>query len=516
MKYYVGLDNGGTTTKAAVYNRDGKELYVASMETKMLTPAPGFVERDMEEMWDANCAVIREALEKSGVNPADVAGVAACGHGKGLYLWGKDGKPARNGIISTDNRAYQYPPKWVADGTENETSELACQHIMACQPVSLLAWLRDNEPQCLENIQWIFEAKDYVRFRLTGEARAELSDYSGANLINLHTCDYDDRLLELLGLERYKDALPPVCKATEICGYVTKEAAERTGLKEGTPVAGGVFDLDACLLAADVMDEETICMIAGTWSVNLYLSKKPVTDKQILKHTRNTIFVLPEYYLIEEGSPTSAGNNEWFVKTLLPEAKKEAKAKGKSIYSLMNQWVKEVPTGEFCPIFLPFLLGSNEHPNAKGCFVGMNSFHTRKHMVRGIYEGIAFSHKVHMERLMESYQGTPGVIRLTGGAAKSEVWTQIFADVMNLPVETSEVDETGTLGCAIIAAATVGDYPSIEAATRQMSRVSGRREPIPENVEIYKEKYDLYKKTVESLDCIWDDYQGYVDKHLRD
>lgn len=146
----------------------------------MITPVPGFVERDMEEMWQANCAVIAEVLKKTGV-PADaVAGVAVCGHGKGLYLWGKDGRPVRNGIISTDNRAYAYPVKWRADGTEAKAFARSCQHVMACQPVALLAWLQDHEPDVFENIQWVFACKDYVRFRLTGEARAELTDYSGS------------------------------------------------------------------------------------------------------------------------------------------------------------------------------------------------------------------------------------------------------------------------------------------------------------------------------------------------
>ena len=110
----------------------------------MLKPKPGFTERDMDEMWDANCAVIRQVLEKTGIDPADVAGVAVCGHGKGLYLWGKDGRPVRNGIISTDNRAWAYPVKWREDGTEARAFERSCQHAMACQPVALLAWLKDN------------------------------------------------------------------------------------------------------------------------------------------------------------------------------------------------------------------------------------------------------------------------------------------------------------------------------------------------------------------------------------
>ena len=115
--------------------------------------------------------------------------------------------------------------------------------------------------------------------RLTGEAKAELGDYSGAHLINMHKKEYDPELLKLLGLEDVRDALPPLCESAKVCGYVTKEAAEKNWLKEGTPVAGGFFDLDACMLAADVLTEDKICMIAGTWSVALYISRTPVTEK---------------------------------------------------------------------------------------------------------------------------------------------------------------------------------------------------------------------------------------------
>ena len=105
MKYYLGLDNGGTTTKAALFDADGSEVGIFSKDTAMIASRPGYTERDMEEMWDANCAVMKGVLNVTGISPDDVAGVGICGHGKGLYLWGKDNAPVRYGIISTDNRA---------------------------------------------------------------------------------------------------------------------------------------------------------------------------------------------------------------------------------------------------------------------------------------------------------------------------------------------------------------------------------------------------------------------------
>lgn len=508
MRYYLGLDNGGTTTKAALFSKEGKEIAVASVSTAMITPAPGFVERDMEEMWQANCTVVRQVLEKAGVDAADVAGIGICGHGKGLYLWGKDGKPTRNGIISTDNRAYAYAMRWQQDGTEEKVFERSCQHIMACQPVALLAWLKDNEPECFGNIQWVFECKDYVRFRLTGEARAEKTDYSGANLMNLHTGAYDEELLDLFGLKELMPCLPPLCNAAEICGYVTEESAALCGLMPGTPVIGGMFDIDACALAVGVTDESRLCMIAGTWSINEYVRRAPVLDGSVLM---NSLFCLPEYYLVEECSPTSAGNNEWFLQQLLPELRKEAKAKGESIYEIMNGWVESIPPQEFVPVFLPFLMASNVHPNAKGSFVGMSTNHTRKHLLRSVYEGIVFCHKMHTDRLMQSREEPPKSIRLAGGAARSKVWTQIFADVMQIPVETVQVNETGALGCAIAVAAAVGDYESLADAAAHMCAIAPAVLPDPEKKTIYDRKYALYCKTIECLDGLWDEMQRLIE-----
>ena len=504
MRYYLGLDNGGTTTKAALFDRCGRQVASASVLTAMLMPAPGFVERDMEEMWRANCTVIREALAKARVKAEEIAGVGICGHGKGLYLWGKDGRPVRNGIISTDNRAYRYPLQWAADGTAGKVREISCQQILSCQPPALLAWLKEHEPENYERIAWVFSCKDYVRFRLTGEARGEMTDSSGSNLLNLRTKDYDPRLLELFGIPEMAGALPPLCESLEIAGRVTEEAAGECGLRAGTPVIGGMFDIDACAIGVGVLDPDTVCMIAGTWSINEYIRKDPVTDGTV---AMNSIFALPGYYLVEESSPTSAGNHQWFLRELLPEVQAQARAEGRSVYEVMNAWVESVPAERFVPVFLPFLMASNVHPNAKGTFVGIHVGHSRKDLLRSVYEGIAFSHRYHMERLLTSREKAPVCVRLAGGAARSEVWTQMFADVLQLPVETVTAEETGALGCAIGAAAAAGEYAQIREAAEAMVSVGRRVLPDPGKKEIYDRKYRLYLRAIECLDPLWDEMQ---------
>ncbi len=509
MKYYLGLDNGGTTTKAALFDAEGNEVGICSKATAMIAVRPGYTERDMEEMWEANCSVIKGVLEETGISADDVAGVGICGHGKGLYLWGKDDRPVRYGIISTDNRAYEYPKKWAQDGTEQKVFALSCQHIMACQPVALLAWLKDNEPESYTNIKYVFECKDYVRFRLTGEAKAEYTDYSGANFLNLHTRTYDDELLKLFGISEVHDALPPLCTATEIAGYVTEQAAEKCGLNAGTPVIGGMFDIDACALGTGITNEDNLCMIAGTWSINEYIRKEPVLDGSV---AMNSLFALPEYFLIEESSPTSAGNNAWYINQLLPELRRDLAARGGNIYKELDSWIDEIGPDEFVPVFLPFLMASNVHPNAKGSFIGITMNHSRKHLLRSVFEGICFCHKMHTERLLKSRITDVKVIRLAGGAAHSRQWTQMFADVMQIPFETVKANETGALGCAIGVAAAVGDYPSLDEAVGRMCKISARVMPNPDFKEMYEKKYNLYKRVIDSLDGVWDEMQQLAEK----
>ncbi len=504
MRYYLGLDNGGTMTKAALFDRDGRQIGSASVPTAVHTPKPGFIQRDMEEMWQANCAVIRSVLEKTGVPGEAVAGVGICGHGKGLYLWGKDGKPAYWGIPSSDNRAYAYPVKWAADGTEEKAYRLSCQHVMACQPVALLAWLKDHEPQVLENTRYIFAAKDYIRFRLTGEAWAEYTDSSGDHFVNLHTREYDRELLDLFGIGELFCALPPLKGSAELCGHVTPEAAALCGLLPGTPVIGGMFDINACALAANVVNEDYICMIAGTWSINEYPRRSPVVDGKV---QMNSLFCLPGYYLIEESSATSAGNQQWFVSELMQELKAACAGEGKSIYDITEEWVSSIPAEEFVPVFLPFLMASNVHPNAKASFIGLCANHTRAHMLRSVYEGIAFCHRYHLEKLLATRDTPPKAIRLAGGAANSPVWTQMFADILGLPVETVEAKETGALGCAMAAACGAGDFATLEEASAHMCRILNRLEPDPEKKAIYDQKYAMYCRILQALDGVWGQMQ---------
>ena len=504
MKYLMGIDNGGTFSKAALFDEDGKQISVASVPTVTITPQPGYTERDMDELWEVTAQAARQAIEKSGVDAKDIVGVSFSGHGKGLYMVGHDGKPSYNGIASTDTRAWAQVEKWYQDGTKEKVYEKTFQEILAVQPVSLLAWFKENKPEVLENTKYILAVKDYIRYKLTGEAYSEYTDCSGSNLVNLTTKQHDRELMKLFGLEECYEKLPPLRYSADICGYVTKEASEKTLLPEGSPVAAGMFDVNACGIASGLSDEKQMCMIAGTWSINEFIRKEPVTNGTV---DLNSFFCIPGYFLVEESSPTSAGNMEWFIKNLMNYEKEEQKEKGSSVYNITNEWVASIEPQDNNVIFLPFLNCSNEDPLAKGTFVGLTAFHNKKHMLRAVYEGIVFSHVTHVKKLLKNRE-VPASIRLSGGAANSDVWVQIFADALQIPIDVIEDKEIGAQGAAMAAGIAAGIYKDYQDAVSRTVKITKTIYPRSEYKEIYKEKYATYRAVIDGLGRTWNHFKN--------
>jgi L-xylulokinase len=497
-KYIIGLDNGGTVGKAALFDLLGHEIAVVTRKTTLITPQPGYAERDMEALWVSNCECIKELITKNDIKPADILGIAVCGHGKGLYPWGKHGKPACNGIVSIDNRAWQYPEKWRREGTAQALYAQLCQDLIPCQQASLLAWMKDHSRETYDDIQWVFSVKDYIRFRLTGEAYSEASDISGSGLMDVKNVRFDRELLKALGIGEVYEKLAPLRYSSDNCGCITAEAARLTGLAQGTPVAGGMFDIDACAIAMDITSPDQLCTITGTWSINEFIAKAPILGTSV---AMNSLYAIPGYYLLEECSATSAGNLEWFIENTMENEKARF---GKNLYGHISNLVASIDPSECEVYYLPFLYGSNAHPLAKGSLIGLTSFHTKAHMLRAIYEGVAFSHKSHIDKLL-SVRNSPKAIRMAGGAANSPLWVQMFADILGLPIETVQgVTELGALGAAMSLAVAIGIYQSYSEASKVMVRVNAPIMPDKSKNEIYGKKYKKYQALVDSLNMVWD------------
>ncbi len=504
MKYLMGIDSGGTVTKAAIYDIKGREVTHAEEKLEVICPHVGYSEREFEQFRQGNINVIRHVIQKSGVEPGDIAGISLTGQGNGLYLFDEQGECIRRPVLSADMRAKEYLKKWNADGTAAKVGEKTRQSIWAGQIAPLIAWFADNESQSLERAKYAVACKDYLRYFLTGRFCMERSEASSISAMDLVAREFDPQIFEWMGIGKYFEKLPPIIESTEIAGTVTKEAAVLTGLAEGTPVVGGLFDIAACTIAAGVTESDKLSVVVGTWGINEYIDQKAPKDANLFLCCH---FCLHDYYLMVESSSTSAVNLEWFIDRFMQEERMVQKEAGHSVYELVNELVQSVPPEECPVIFLPFLFGTNVHPDAKGAFIGLSGMHTKAHMLRAIYEGVVFCHKHHIERL-SNYKKDFEKICISGGGSKSRVWVQMFADVMGMPVEVSGKTELGTMGAAMCAGVGIRQYQDMREASAVFSEVSETFYPCEANKAVYEKKYQLYRRVIDGLDGVWDDFEG--------
>jgi L-xylulokinase len=361
-------------------------------------------------------------------------------------------------------------------------------------------WIKQNEPQVYERIGAVFLCKDYIKYCLTGEVTTDFGDMSGTSLMDVRNKRYSKDLLDLYDLSEIFDALPALAQSFEVAGHVTPEAAQATGLVTGTPVVGGIFDIDASALGSGVTAPGQACIIAGTWSINEIVTAEPIVDPTLFM---TSIYTVPGLWLTTEASATSATNLEWFVTHFCAEERAEAEARGISVYEVCNEIVDSLPPGGTDVIFHPFLYGSNVQPTARAGFYGIAGWHTKAHVLRALYEGVVYCHLNHIEKLRAA-GAEISMARLTGGGSRSQVWTQMFADALQLPVEIPEGIEMGARGAAICAGIGAGVYRDHADAAAKAVKVARRQEPNVEAASPYLARYGEYQRLLKAMEEPWD------------
>jgi L-xylulokinase len=499
-KYLLGVDNGSTVSKAAIFDLQGREVRVATRKIEPQYPRPGWTERSMDLLWHSTAGAIREAIEASGIDPKQIAGIGNTGHGNGLYLLDRQGKPARPGIQSMDTRAAAIVEEWNARGLHSQVFPFTVQSFWPAQPNALLAWIKRHEPEVYAAAGAVLMCKDYITYCLTGQVVTDYTDMSGTSLMDVRNRRYSRELLELYDLVELWDAMPRLAESFEVVGQVTPEAAEATGLAAGTPVVSGIFDVDASALGSGVFQPGQVCIVAGTWSINEIVTADPLVDPSLFM---TTCYTVPGLWLTIEASATSATNLEWFVNQFCGEERIEAEKRGMSVYDLCNEMVASLPAGGTDVIFHPFLYGSNVQATARAGFYGIAGWHTKAHVVRALYEGVVYGHLAHVEKLRAA-GAQMDVVRLTGGGARSQVWTQIFADALQLPMEVPQGIELGARGAALCAGIGAGVYRDHAEAVETAVRLQRRQDPDPEATPLYLARYAEYQRLLEAMKEPWD------------
>lgn len=493
----LGLDAGLTVTKAVVFRPDGEPLGAGQVPSQQLTPREGWVEKDLDDQWAGACQAIGQALHAAGAGGADVAAVGPTGHGDGLLVLDERLRPARPAILSLDGRAGAVPARLRRAGVAARALELLGEAPFAVEPPVLLAWVKEHEPDVYRRIRHVLSCKDWLKLKLTGRLTTDPTDAS-AGFTDLGTQGYAPGALALFGLDELRGALPEIVRSDQVAGEVSAEAAAATGLAPGTPVVSGLHDCDASALGCGCVRPGQLTMIAGTFSINEVISDGPVRDERLL--CRN--WVEPGRWITMSNSAASATNLEWFVGRLAPQEVARAEAAGSSPFGFVGEEVAATLGESSRVLYLPFLYGSPRHPDASGAFFGLKGWHTRGHLLRAVFEGVAFNHRTHVDALRDHFEVRE--LRLTGGGSRSEVWAQVFADALGQPVAVTSSREAGALGAALCAAVAAGLHPSLADGADRAVRVARRYLPQEGRAAELAEAYQRYLALIEALAPEWE------------
>jgi L-xylulokinase len=492
-KYLLGLDAGNTVIKAVIFDCAGREVAYAGEEGHSRMPCPGYVERDLNELWANARRVIRTCLDKAGIAAGDIAAIGCAGHGNGLYALDRDGEPLI-GIQSLDTRATGLVEEWASAGVGERTYPIARQRPWPSQTPTLLAWLKRHRPEVFKRIGTVFFSKDFVVNRLTGERVSEVSDMSGAGLIDLAGRRYDGQLMEAYGLGDCMDLLPTLIESADIAGRVTEAVARETGLAAGTPVVGGLFDVVASALGSGVSRTGSASIIAGTWSINQVIMDGPTLDGPVFMSSTFD----RSRYMAMENSATSAANLEWLVREFFEGDHQD----DISPFDACCALAAAVEPAADDPLYHPYLYGAQQDGHARAGFYGIAGWHSKGHLVRALLEGVAFGHRQHVETIRKAGATFEEAV-LSGGGSRSRLWPQIFADVLGVPVSVAVSRETGALGAAIAAGTGVGLFADFTQGADAMVQVERHYRPNGALAAHYERRYALYNDIAEAMAPLW-------------
>ncbi|WP_435101845.1 FGGY-family carbohydrate kinase [Halarchaeum sp. P4] len=485
----VGVDAGLTNITVTAFDEQGDELASASRSTPEADAPRGRDEQDHDAFWAAVCDAIHAIVTDDAVPTDAIAGVGVAGHGHGLYGLDADGDPVC-GIKSTDNRALDTFNEQDADVREAVVERLGWTPFGA-DPLSLLVWLKEHDPETYERLETVLFSKDVLTHRLTGERHTDTSEGS---VFYGPDAEYDERVFDALGIEDAFDALPNVVPSTDVCGTVTASAAEQTGLPEGTPVATGLHDVAACTLGAGVVDPGDGLLILGTWGQSVAVVDSPADGEGGLPRR------YLDTWLRYKGIRSGAACVEWFVENCGGDWRREAEERGVSPYVVYEEAVTDVPPGSDGLLFHPYLKGSTDDPNSTGGFYGLRLEHTSAHMLRAVYEGVALT----QTRALESIASDLEDVRLTGGGAQSEAWAQMFADISTRPVTVPTERETGALGAALCGGVAADVYPDAETAVGRTIGTAARYDPDAANEDRYAALGEAFEEVSAAMAEPWE------------
>ena len=488
----LAIDVGTGSVRAAAVTLSGRIVHIVSREHEQIVPQFGWAEQRARWWWDGTVSTIHEMIQSLPAARDRIIAICACGQMHGTVLLDSNGQLTREtvplwndkrtaALVSAFEDTYQ-PQDYLRDSGNPPTS---------AWPGFKLAWLRDNDPDAYQRAAMVLMPKDFINFRLTGEAAMDPGDGSLSFLMNPTTRDWSQSMAERLGLNVSK--LPPLRSPLDILGPLTREAARQTGLRAGTPVLVGSADYPVALLGSGVCRPGLASDVTGTSCIITVIGNQPILDAEIC-NVATVEGGWGSFVLLETGGDAV----RWARRGLHEQALG---------YEAIMDKAAEAPAGSDGLFFLPYLTGERlgRSRNARAQFFGLAASHGLAHLDRALIEGVAFA-GTRALRIMAGATSQPieRVVASSGGA-KSVLWLKIKASAYNLPILVPEEPECGIVGCAAMAATALNHYDTIAAAAAACVRYSAEVAPDSAWSDRYERMQPIFNKLYQQSQPLYDD-----------
>ena len=501
--YLLGVDSGTSSCKAVVFTLDGEVVAEGVARHTIHHPRSGWAEQDPLEWWSAAAQAIREALRRGGVRGEDVVGLSVDSQREAVVPIDREGSVLWRSIIWLDERAVSQQREIEERvGRERilEVTGLPSDFIFSAPKI---LWLKENLPNVYGRTYKFLSAKDYIIFRLTGEVATDYTMASRTMLLDIRRGAWSEELCEAMDID--VDLLPRIVGSWEVVGEVTREAAEVTGLKPGTPVAAGGGDRPCEALGAGAVREGLVNVGTGTGSAFEVPISEPRPDPG---YRFDCCFhVVPGMWEYEGVINATGASLKWFLELFGREEVEAARSRGVSPYDLVEEVASKVEAGADGLMYYPHLWGARlpkPNPKARGAFVGALHGHTRAHFYRAVMEGVAFQY-LGVLRELERLGVRAEEVTMVGGEARIGLWNAIKANVMGVRVKVPRVVEAASLGCAILAGVATGAYADLRRAVEEVVEVGAVYEPDPGLHERYLELSKKYFRAYELLEAAFNE-----------
>ncbi len=478
--HFLCADVGTSRMKIALTDTTGHVHDMVSQNLQVLKKEEGFCEMDMNEVWDIFTSLCLKIKERNVFLWNRISGIGVTGQGDGLWAIDQNGDPIRYAILWNDTRTKHM----IRTELDHFCTERSVNIPFSGSFHMLLMWLKEKENENYKRISFVFHCKDWINFRLTGTPSCDYSDASLAGF-DLFDKEYCGDIFDEMALPGTENRLPQTYPSGAIVGSVSEFASASTGLTSGLPVIAGAIDVCSVAHGVGVRQPGETCVIIGTTLCTEVVVSKDQVDFErgmVACHTKEDLYL--------SVMPTLSGTTslDW-AKSILYSDKS---------YKDMERELFHIPVGSNGVFYHPYLYGERapfRNPFARGGFYGLSAVHSRKEMMRAVFEGLALSLYDCLKTLPESGD----ILTVCGGGSASDLLCQIIADCTGRTVVRSPHAEAGIKGVSDILKAT------IEGFDEEYNRKAHNAlfQPDTEMFPQYESLYHTFHELTHSMEGFW-------------